>query len=689
MTFSSAADLLGPDGPFAEVIPGWEARASQRAMAEAVELAFGEGHHLVLEAPTGVGKTLGYLLPAALAGRRVLVSTHTKTLQDQLLDKDIPRLASALERMDVQLLRAEAEGGRGFSASGPSGPRAEVRFAIMKGRSNYVCLDRLHRKTRQRSLPLMAPRHEDATELSARELIDEIELWARTSPRGDRAELPGLPEQSSVWDGLDARSETCTGTRCPKYGECFITRMRQEGENADLVVVNHHLLLADLALRARAELAGDRARFGQILPDADLLVIDEAHSLEDIAADHFGGVLGYAKVERLIRDVTQLAAGQVYLREPAGLVQAAARVGSAATATFAELPSGEGRNNLRPGDPAGAGLRAAAKRFSEVLGGLVERLEVEAAVEPAAEGLARRGEDVGAALRFVLEAEDADYVYWSEGHGAKGRLGASPVDVARILERFLFHRFESTVLTSATLSTGDAECTYFRRSVGVPEGGTALCLPSAFDYERQAALLIPEDAPEPGAPGALDRLGTLGAEAIRAVGGGALFLCTSHRAMRALHRQLAPQLPYPCLVQGERPKRALIAELVERAPAVLFATQSFWEGVDVPGDPLRLVLVDRLPFDVPTDPLVQARGHRLAAAGKNAFVHDQLPRAILRLKQGFGRLIRTATDRGAVVLLDGRLLKKGYGRRFLAALPPARRLQDVAELEAWWQSGED
>ncbi len=665
----SPGQLLGEGGPFARLVPGWAARPSQQEMADAVLDALARGRHLVVEAPTGVGKTLGYLVPAVLCGKRVLVSTHTKNLQDQLLDKDLPRLGAALAEVGFQLSQALPLAGPATSGS--------VRFAVMKGRSNYLCLDRLHRKARQRALPI-------GDDPQAR-WLDAISAWAETTERGDRAELPFLPERSPLWDGLDARSEACHGTRCPRHAECFVTRMRQEGEDAELVVVNHHLLFSDLALRARGEIARGHAAFGQVLPTADLLIVDEAHTLEAIAAEHFGGTIGGAQIERLAADIEALCVEQGTLRDTAGLLTAAVRAREAGAACFLALPAGEGRVALDRGNQQLARLREAGTKAREALSQLRERLLAEVPLEPAAEGLHRRAAEAEAALGFVLGAEDPDFVYWAEPSG-RGKLGASPVDVARLLRRHLFSRFESVVLTSATLSAGDGG-RYFRRAVGVPPDSTSLCLPPVFDYARQAALLVPDDAPEPSSRFSEDKVAEIAEAAILALGGGALFLTTSVRSMQAMHRRLSPRLPFPCLLQGDKPKRALIAEMIERAPAVLFATSSFWEGVDIPGDPLRLVLVDRLPFDVPSDPLVRARGERLEREGKSAFAHEQLPRAILRLEQGFGRLIRSQHDRGAVVLLDGRIRTRAYGRRFLDALPPARRLSTVDALERWWKDG--
>ena len=679
------AEILGPSGPFSR-LGRWEARGSQVKMASAIADTFARGGHLVVEAPTGVGKTLGYLVPSAFAGKRVLVSTHTKTLQDQIVDKDLPHLARGLAGVNVRVVRAEPPAeGRG-SAGLLRGP-GQVRFALMKGRQSYLCLDRLSKKTVQGRLKLFeAEPSEDLGDLAEAELLDEIASWAKTSPRGDRAELPGLPERSALWDSLDARSDICHGSRCPEHERCFVTRMREEGNEAEIVVVNHHLLLSHLAMEAQAELTGT-TRFGKILPDADLLVVDEAHALENAAAEHFGGLVGFGKVEQLGKDIDAVLDDGAEIRDVAGIATALARAQEACARAFAELPSGEGRMSLVADDPRLAGLRAAGKRAEAELERLVELLEHERDREPRIDGFVRRAKEMAASLAFVLGAEDPGYVYWSEGQGEKGRIGASPVDVSGLLHRFLFRRFDSTVMTSATLGTGGDACRFFCRSVGAPSDARTLVLDSPFEHRKQSVLLVPSDAPEPRDPDAEVRMARLAEAAIRTMGGGALFLFTSHRAMKSMYRRLKPRLPYPCFAQGERPKRALIADLIAQAPAVLFATQSFWEGVDVPGDPLRLVLIDKLPFDVPTDPLVRARADRLEAEGKSAFAFDQLPRAILKLRQAFGRLIRTSEDRGAVVLLDGRVASKSYGSRFVSSLPNARRISSIDELQAWWNGG--
>ncbi|MEM7675039.1 MAG: ATP-dependent DNA helicase [Myxococcota bacterium] len=645
-------------------------------MAEAILDRLLDGGHVVVEAPTGVGKTLAYLVAAVLSGRQVVISTNTKNLQDQIIDKDLPLLGRMLAELGTSLVRADPD----VSSAEPD----SVRYALMKGRSNYLCIDRLNKKTQQHAFSFV----------STDDVWAELNAWRRRTTRGDRAELPGLPERSSVWDEVDARSEICHGTKCPSYESCFVVRMRKEAEQADLVVVNHHLLMADLALKAQATITSEGRAFGSVIPDAACLILDEAHSIEETASMYFGGSVSNLKVDRFIQDVRRWA-------DDAG---ADVRAESVATLTLPRaiatsenllnsLPSDEGRIQVPSprGAPAQARMRA---RFGEThrrLPEAVQALEVlaerlESVQAPTSDGLARRARDLAESFRFVLTAEDDDYVYWSERQGKKTTLGAAPVRVGPLLSRFLFARFDAVALTSATLSAGSDRCRFFMESVGAPEDTEALVLDSPFDYAVQAALYLPEDAPAPSTPQVTQQLAKHGDALIRAVGGGAMYLFTSHRQMRAVHDRLRPRLPYPVLIQGDQPKRALLKAFVERAPAVLFATMSFWEGVDIPGDPLRLVLIDKLPFDAPDDPLVVARGQTLAAEGKSPFAALQLPRAILRLKQGFGRLVRGHADRGIVAILDRRLQTKGYGRQFLRALPATRILRNIEEVEQWWSA---
>ncbi len=633
----------------ARVLPSFEHRDAQISMAEAIGDRIARGETAVIEAPTGVGKTLAYLVPALLSHKRVVVSTNTKNLQDQIVEKDLPMVARALAEAGIRLIRGDDEDG-------------DRRFALMKGRANYLCLDRLDKRRVQQTF-----------DFENGDLLGEIATWSRSTPRGDRAELTGLPERSSLWDELDARSERCTGARCPRYEECFVVRMRREAEAADLVVVNHHLLFADLAMKARARLVAGRT-FGEVIPRADVLILDEAHAVEEIAAEYFGGSASSGKLERLEQD----------LRAHPALAVEANRAVSAAGKVFGALPRDEGR--IRISNAPHRAIDAARRLLPAALDALAELADQLGRAQTIdAESLADRARALADGLRFVLSAEDPDYVYWIERDPRRATLGASPIEVGHLLETHLFEQFDSAILTSATLSA-DRDCGYFRRTIGAPADARELLLDSPFDYASRAALYLPADAPDPSAFDAADRIAALGRALIELVGGGALFLFTSHRMMRSVHARLAGVLPYPVLLQGDRPRHHLLAEFIQRSPAVLFATASFWEGVDVPGDPLRLVLIDRLPFDPPTDPLVVARSERCASEGKNAFVELQLPRAILRLKQGFGRLLRHRGDRGVVAILDRRIKTKSYGRRFLDALPEARPIHDLEALRAWWEA---
>jgi ATP-dependent DNA helicase DinG len=670
----SAFDVLGEGGLASQAIEGFEARPSQLEMAEAVLDRLLEGGAIAVEAPTGVGKTLAYLVPAVLSGRKVVISTHTKTLQDQVIDKDLPRLAKILELAGVKLVPAndEQQSTFDFEASAAN----EVRYALMKGRSNYLCLDRLDRKRAQGRLKLF---EDDDT-------LAQVTRWAEKTKTGDRAELTAISETSPLWAELDARAEICTGQKCARYQECFVLRMRRRAQNAELIIVNHHLLLADLALRAEASMTREGRNFGEVIPLGDALIIDEAHALEEIASEYFGGRIGSRKLEALARDLSTWTQQQgPRLSIELALTQALVRT----EAVFAALPRVEGRVRLRRGAEEEM-LEEARTRMKDADGALLELatiVEEEAPNNAIAESIARRARTLRESMRFVLDADDADYVYWTERQVGSSSMGASPIDVSKLLHRHLFEVFGVTVMTSATLAAGAHGARYFLRSIGAPEDTFELVLGTPFDFARQAALYLPSDAPDPDSPDAVSRLVRIGRELINLVGGGALFLFTSYRVMRLVHAQLKLSLKFPVLMQGERNKRELLRMFVERAPCVLFATASFWEGVDIPGDPLRLVLIDRLPFGSPGDPLVAARAERIEAKGDSAFSELHLPRAILRLKQGFGRLVRSKSDRGVVAILDRRVQTRGYGKLFLRALPEASRISDPFELARWLEDG--
>jgi ATP-dependent DNA helicase DinG len=651
-------EVLGPAGRLARALPGYEHRADQLAMAHAVERALSTRGYLVAEAGTGTGKTLAYLAPAILSERRVIVSTATKTLQEQVWQKDIPLLRDAC--------------GLAFAA------------AYLKGRSNYYCLARADDFARA---PTFAVREEAA-------LWPRIEAWARETTTGDRSEID-LPDQFLTWKDLSATSESCVGRECARYEECFVTRARAEAADADVLLVNHHLFFADLAMRT--------SRAGvEILPEHDAVIFDEAHALEEVATEYFGLQISSYRVEELARDAQRAVADRPDL-------------GSFMKAATSELRKAGERffQGVADGLRGGAGARRARRRSPRaqalpieeaVRGTLTEEVllplardqeRVDAALQelrelvadagsPQLAQLARRAGELRVELAAVTAMKEPSRVYFGEARGRGVFLRAAPIDVAEELQARLYRRTDTVVFTSATLAA-QGRFDYFRRAVGLaPELDVAEArFPGPFDFSRQAALVSPEGLPEPNDPSFVPRA----AEAIRALtavtGGRAFVLCTSTRNMRALHHACR-ELPYRLLLQGERPKGRLL-ELFREEPSVLFATASFWEGVDVAGEALSLVVIDRLPFAPPGDPVVAAKLRALEAEGRDGFSELQVPAAALALRQGFGRLVRTKDDRGLVAVLDRRLVTKGYGRAFLATLPRCPLLRSVEEARRWWE----
>ncbi|MGF1511868.1 MAG: ATP-dependent DNA helicase [Myxococcota bacterium] len=631
-------------------------------MAQALLQRMNQGGVVAIEAPTGIGKTLAYLVAAMLSDRRVVISTHTKTLQDQIVDKDLTLLARLAQAMGRRLERAT-----------PDAPPADaevVRTALMKGRSNYLCLARLDRHTAQRSFSF----EED-------DVFGQIRAWSQTTERGDRAELRVLNESDPRWFDVDARSEVCIGTKCPRYDACFVVRMRREAQRADIIIVNHHLLMSDLALRAQSRLSGDGRIHFEIVPEVDSLILDEAHGLEAVASDYFGGTVSRRMVERLTKDVTDFVAAAP--ETPAALGMSATQSGAAASDLFRSVPRSPGRARISRNAPEFEDARRRLESVEAHFERLAATLEEFQSGDLNAAHLARRARGLAESFRFVLRAEDPDFVYWSEVQSRNVALGASPIEVSNLLRLYLFERFHSVGLCSATLSTG-GDMSYFLSSTGTPRDADAHVFTSPYDYRRQAALFVPRDAPDPDSVNAAEKVVSASRALIELVGGGALLLFTSVRSMNQAFKTLRGSLSFPCYVQGELPKRELIARFVDRAPAVLCATASFWEGVDIPGDPLRLVVIDRLPFESPADPLVAARAERARSRGENPFTHLHLPRAILRLKQGFGRLVRSRTDRGIVAVLDGRISDRSYGARFVEALPDVPCFRALDDLRAWW-----
>ncbi len=622
--------FFGPGGLLARALPGYEERPSQAEFSEAVGRTLRDGGTLLAEAGTGTGKTLAYLLPAVELGRRVVVSTGTKNLQEQLVSKDIPLLARALGR--------------------------DLNVAVMKGRGNYLCLLRFRSFVEAGSF----------RRLDELPIFRAVEDWAPRTQTGDRAEIDEMPDKTDFWREVSAASENCIGQACPDYGPCWITRMRERAVEADLVVVNHHLLCADLAVK--------EGSYGEVIPPYDTLILDEAHLLEDVATQYFGVSVSSHRVEELSRDVErELKAARLDAREVLSEVEA---LRHRAERVFKVLAGGAGRR-LAPGW-MGDALSEEANALLTRLDGLRTAILVLPDRPEALSALAGRAQGLREDLGLVLEADDDSHVYFVEVRGRAVHLKATPIDVSARLRELLFEQTRAAVLTSATLAV-DGSYAYLRSRLGV-RSTEELLLASPFDFGEQAVLYVPHGMPEPRSELFVERAAEEVMALLEASRGRAFVLFTSYANMHAVAERIAGEVPWPLLIQGEAPKAALL-ETFRRTPnAVLLATASFWQGVDVVGEQLSCVIIDKLPFASPADPVVSARIDHMKTLGENAFADYQVPVAILTLKQGLGRLIRSAADRGILAVLDSRLIEKAYGRRFLASLPPARLVHDLAEV---------
>ena len=628
--------FFGGEGLLARALPGYEERPSQQRLSEAVERTLQQGGLLLAEAGTGTGKTLAYLRPAVELGRRVIVSTGTKNLQDQLVDKDLPLLARALGR--------------------------DLRVAVMKGRANYICL----------------LRHRSFSEAGSFRRKDEIplyravEVWAPRTKTGDRAEVPDLPDSADFWREISAASENCIGQSCPDFDACWITKMRQRALEADLVVVNHHLLCADLAVK-------DGSNYGQVIPPYDTVILDEAHLLEDVATQYFGVQVSSHKVEDLCRDVErELKAAELDARELRAEVEA---VRHRADRFFSLLARGEGQR-LASGWMTSRHVEE-SKALLLRLSGLKTAILAMPDRPEALNGLASRAQALRDELFFVLEAEDDGHVYFVETRGHGVFLKATPIDVSERLQELLFSQVKAAVLTSATLAV-DGGFDYLRSRLGLAEA-EELLLHSPFDFREQAILYVPRRMPVPQSPTFVDRAAEEVVRLLELSKGRAFVLFTSYANMNAVAERVAGRVEYPLLIQGEAPKAQLLETFRTTPGAVLFATASFWQGVDVVGEQLSCVIIDKLPFASPGDPVVAARIERLRQQGGNPFGEYQVPVAVLTLKQGLGRLIRSASDRGILAVLDSRLVEKSYGRRFLDSLPPARLVHDLGAVAGFME----
>ena len=642
----SLYDFFAPGGVLARSALPYEFRRGQLEMAQAVERALEENRHLIVEAGTGTGKTLAYLLPALRSGRRVIISTGTKNLQEQLFFKDIPFLESLL------------------------GP---LRVCYMKGRANYVCRHKLYALRNQ---PILS----GLEEISQYQAIAE---WEKTTESGDRAEIDDLPETSQLWAKLDARSDACLGQTCPDYERCFITEMRRRAAESDVIIVNHHLFFADLAIKQQAKAAPDAG----VLPEAGIVIFDEAHELEDVASSYFGISLSNIRFEELARDVETMLRAKGALST--GISGAAQMARERARMFFGALPRGSGNEGRMQFSARDVFLETQGDLYLGVLNAL-HRLEGELervrGVEEATP-LRKRTADIREQLKFLLEAEDKNTVFWLERRGGRHgssstHLQATPIDVSELLSELLFENFPSVVLTSATL-TVQGGFSHIRKRLGMDDA-RELVVPSHFRYGEQAMLYLPPEMPDPRDPDFQQEAAKRIRRILDITRGRAFCLFTSYQQMHDLYERLLTEVGYPLLLQGTAPRKALLEEFRATPNAVLFGTSSFWQGVDVQGEALSCVIIDRLPFAVPTDPVVQARMRAIEESGGSPFFEYQVPSAVITLKQGFGRLIRSLEDRGVLMLLDPRIQRQRYGRVFIESLPPYRITQDITAVEAFF-----
>ncbi len=624
------ADIFGADGPLQRALPDFILRSQQLHMAERIFRALQAREPLVVEAGTGTGKTFAYLVPALLCGGRVLISTGTRTLQDQLYSKDLPLVAAALGR--------------------------PARVALLKGRANYLCRHRLERTRVQLAME----------SLERDPWLARVERWARVTRTGDLAEVPGLSDSHPLWLEVTSTRDNCLGTSCEEFAHCHVAAARRQAQEADIVIVNHHLLLADLALKEDG--------FGDLLGSADALILDEAHQLPDLATQFFGANVGNRRIENLLEATQAIAANGPGVA--ANVQSAREAVGEALREIASRLPRTVGRAAWEEGD---ARLERAVAALAHALDALSDALESEGAGSSA---LGARAGELAAQTERIAAVGELDGVRSVEVFARGFALHLLPFDIADRFRALIEARRCAWVFTSATLSVGE-DFGHFTARLGLTEAATVK-IDSPFDYERQSLLYLPSGLPQPAAPGYVRSMLDAALPLIEASRGGAFVLFTSHRALAEgamrLRQLWGTSPPYRLYVQGEAPRERLLQDFRADGDGVLLGTASFWEGVDVKGAALRLVIIEKLPFASPEEPLVKARVDYIQSQGGNPFRDYQLPEAALALKQGVGRLIRSESDHGAVVICDRRIVERPYGRVLLSALPSMRRTRDSQEV---------
>lgn len=639
MTDTDVSALLGADGPFARELPNFAPRAAQQVMAQAVQHAIAERETLIAEAGTGTGKTYAYLVPALLSGERVIVSTGTKALQDQLFFRDLPKVRSVLG--------------------------ARLKTALLKGRANYLCLYRLDQTVREGA----SFDHAQASQLAA------IRAWSARTRHGDRMELAEVPEESPMWPRVTSTPENCLGVECPFYDDCHVVKARREAQEADLVVVNHHLLFADLALKQEG--------FGEILPGAQAFILDEAHQIPELAGQFFSQSISARQLSELAQDALGECNGITgaigLVLEPVEALQDAIRKLRLAMDVLPE------RGPFHALESSSA-IRDALHDVRELLAALTDVLASQAERSRGFANAHERAASFSERLDRIVEQADEQDVRWYETFPRGFALHATPLDLAAPLRALRERTQAAWIHTSATLSVA-GNFGHFARQLGLDDPQT-LTLESPFDYARQALCYLPPGLPDPAMRDYTERVIDAVLPVLHASNGRAFLLFTSHRALRRAADLLRERVPWPLFVQGTAPRHRLLEEFRASGHGVLLGAASFWEGVDVAGEALSVVVIDKLPFAAPDDPVLQARLDALEQSGINPFMGWQVPSAVIALKQGAGRLIRDVHDRGVLVLCDPRLLGKGYGKLFLASLPTMPRTRELTDVQAFFEAAE-
>jgi len=631
------AELLGSDGPLADCVPGFSPREEQQRMAEATAAAIAKNETLIVEAGTGTGKTFAYLMPALQSGKKIIISTGTRHLQDQLFTKDLPVVRAALS--------------------------APVQSALLKGRTNYLCWHR------------MGNAASEGQRLSGRQLheLELVRAWSACTSAGDIAELGDVPEDSVVWPRVTSTIDNCLGQECEYFQECFVVKARRKAQDADIVVINHHLLFADMVLKEEG--------FGELLPGADAFIIDEAHQLPEIASVFFGISLSSHQLRDLVRD-TRLE----HVRE-AGDMQDLPEAAERLESVIHQLRLAVGQSDRRAAwsEVSGsAALQSAMQQVADCLQQLYDWLELAAERGKGLESCRARAHLLKERLALLMDHASSEYIHWFETFRTSFRLNLTPLNVAKIFRSCLDSLPSAWIFTSATLAVGDS-FEHFSGQLGLGDA-RQLKLDSPFDYRNNALLFLPDNMPAPNEQGYVDATVATVRDVLAASCGRAFVLFTSHAALRSAAAQLTDTLDYPLLVQGSAPRRELLEQFRSLGNAVLLGTGSFWEGVDVRGAALSCVIIDKLPFSSPGDPILQARIEALREQGVNPFMAYQLPHAVINLKQGVGRLIRDHDDRGVLVLCDPRLRGKSYGRIFLNSLPQMPTTQSIDDVHSFFAS---